>query len=199
MSFTIERVYKGFRGLVSVAVLGLCGVFGASAPLLADALRADVNDDTFKFEYDTTSANAQLDWNASVLVHDDNGEIYALGANVAGQSVQRSNINGALGLRMYYIDLEADFDGLAIGIGGAISVAVPQVEGLEAQFEAYFAPGVLAFNDLERHVDISIRALYRVITNGSVYLGYRKANVDFEGIPSGDVDDGLHVGIHLSL
>jgi len=165
----------------------------------ADSFLVDVNDDAFKFEFKAAGSGAELGWNISVLAHDDVGEVYALGAQVAGQSLQKANIHGALGVRFYYVDLEADLDGSALGIGGALTVAVPEVEALSFQFEGYVAPSVLSFGDLERNVDISCRALYRVLTNGSVYLGYRKANVDFDVVGSGDVDEGLHVGIRLDL
>lgn len=181
------------------AALGaaLAGGLGASVAV-ADNFSADVSDDAFKFAYETTGVESELSWNAAALVHDDSGEIYSVGAQVVGQSLQKSNIQGALGVRFYYVDLESDLDGSALGLGGAMTVALPEVDALSLQFEAYFAPGVLCFGDLERNVDVSIRALYRVLTNGSVYLGYRKASVDF-GFGSGDVDDGLHIGMQLNL
>lgn len=168
----------------------------------ADDFSADINDDAFKFAYKTSGADAQLSWNTSVLVHDEDGEIYSLGAQVVGQSLQRSNVDGALGIRGYYVDLDNSLDGTAVGLGGALTFSVPQVQPLSIQLEGYFAPSVLAFGDLDRNVDISIRALYRILTNGSVYLGYRKANVEIEtdfASADVDVDESLHLGIQLKL
>lgn len=165
----------------------------------ADSFSADINNDAFKFEYKATNTSSNLDLNASALVHDDDGEIYAVGAQVEGRSLQQSNIEGALGGKLYYIDLEGDADGSAIGLGGFLKISIEQVPALSIQLEAYYSPRVLSFHDIEHHTDFAAKVLYRVLHNGSVYLGYRKANVDIEDAGDGDVDEGLHIGMQLDI
>lgn len=178
-----------------VAALGMM----ATGMAQADTFSADINDDAFKFEYKATNTSSNLDFNASALVHDDDGEIYAVGAQVEGRSLQQSNIEGSLGGKLYYIDLEGDADGTAIGLGGMVKIGIPRVQGLNLQFEAYYAPQVLSFNDIEHNTDVSAKVKYRVLDNGSVYLGYRKANVDIEDVGDGDLDEGFHIGMELDL
>ncbi|MCG8670471.1 MAG: YfaZ family protein [Pseudomonadales bacterium] len=164
----------------------------------ADTFSADINNDAFKFQYNATNTGSNLDLNASILHHDDDGEIYAVGAQVEGQSLQQANATGSLGAKLYYIDLDGA-DGFAIGLGGLVNIAIPQVEGFSIQAEAYYAPSVLSFNDVEHHIDFGAKAKYRVLDNGSVYLGYRKANIDIENAGDGDLDEGIHVGIELEI
>lgn len=177
-----------------------CGL--GSGAVWADDFSADVNDDAFKFSYSAEAAQTQLSWNTAVLVHDDDGEVYSFGAQVVGQSLQQATVEGALGVRSYYVNLDNGIDGTAVGLGGAVTFSVPQVQPLSVQLEGYFAPSVLAFGDLDRNVDISVRALYRILINGSVYFGYRRASVDLEtSFINGDVtvDESLHLGIQLNL
>ncbi len=178
-----------------VAALGLMAAGTANA----DSLSADINDDAFKFEYKATNTSSNLDLNASALVHDDDGEIYAVGAQVEGRSLQQSNIEGALGGKFYYINLEGDANGTAIGLGGSVKIGIPQVPALAIHVEGYYAPQVLSFNDVEHNTDIGVKAMYRILDNGSVYLGYRKANVDIEDAGDGDLDEGFHIGMQLDL
>ena len=180
--------------------MGLATALVLSAGLAhADSFSADINNDAFKFEYKATNTSSNLDLNASALVHDDDGEIYAVGAQVEGRSLQQSNIEGALGGKLYYIDLEGDADGTAFGLGGFLKIGIPQIPALSVQLEAYYSPRVLSFNDIEHHTDFNAKALYRVLDNGSVYLGYRKAHIDLEDAGDGDLDEGFHFGMQLDI
>lgn len=173
--------------------------FSAISNANADSFSADINDDAVKFQYNATNTGSNLDFNASILHHDDDGEIYSAGAQVEGRSLQQSNISGSLGGKVYYIDLEGDADGVAVGLGGFVNIGIPQIEGLNIQAELYYAPSVLSFNDIEHHVDFSTKAKYRILENGSVYLGYRRANVDIKDYGDGDLDKGFHIGIELDI
>lgn len=180
--------------------MGFVAAIVASAGLArADTFSADINNDAVKFEYKATNTSSNLDLNASALVHDDDGEIYAFGAQVEGRSLQQSNIEGALGGKLYYIDLEGDADGAAIGLGGSVKIGIEQVPSLSVQLEAYYSPSVLSFNDIEHHTDFAAKALYRVLHNGSLYIGYRKSNVNIEDAGDGDLDEGFHIGMQLDI
>lgn len=181
--------------VATVATIGM--VFSGYAT--ADTISADINDDAVKLEYKATNTSSNLDVNGSVLLHDEDGEIYSLGAMVEGRSLHQSNIAGSLGGKLYLIDLEGDADGFALGLGGEVRIQVPNVNGLTLQAELYYAPQVLSFDDIQRHVDFTTKAKYRILDNGSVYLGYRKANIDVDDYGSGDLDEGIHIGIELDL
>ncbi|MCG8313618.1 MAG: YfaZ family protein [Pseudomonadales bacterium] len=179
-------------------ILGLGTGLTLSGTTNADTFSGDINDDAFKFQYTAANASSNLDLNASILYHDDNGEIYAVGGNVAGQSLHKANVHGSLGGKLYYLDLDGA-DGAAIGLGGQVNILIPKVHGLSFQVEAYYAPSVLSTGDIEHHIDFTGKAKYRVLDNGSVYLGYRKAHVDIENAGDGDVDEGFHVGMELDI
>ncbi len=183
------------RNALLISFLGLTAI----NTTYADNFNADINDDAVKFQYNATNTSSNLDFSLAVLHHDEDGEIYNIGIQVEGRSLQQSNIFGSLGTKLYYIDLDGNADGAAIGLGGNLQVGIPNVEGLSIEAEAYYAPRVLAFNDIEHHLDFSAKIKYRVLENGSVYVGYRKANVDIEDASDGDLDDGFHIGIALDI
>lgn len=173
-------------------------VFSAS-PALADTALIDINNDAFSFEYDVTNLSEQLNFSAGVLHHKDDGQLYSIGANVEGPAIQNSEFYGSLGLKAYYADLDSGVKGSAIGIGGFLNYSIYEVEGLSVQVDAYYAPSVLSFSDIDNLIDFSAKVLYRVIENGSVYLGYRKANIDIEDAGDDDLDKGFHVGLAISF
>lgn len=181
-----------------IAVLGLGTTLTAPSIAFADTFSGDINDDAFKFQYTAANASSNLDLNASILYHDDNGQIYTVGGNVTGQSLHKANVHGSLGGKLYYLDLDG-YDGVAIGLGGQANILIPKVHGLSFQIEAYYAPSVLSTGDIEHHIDFTGKAKYRVLDNGSVYLGYRKAHVDIENAGDGDVDEGFHIGLELDI
>lgn len=182
----------------STFFLAVASVLSCNAAL-ADTASIDINDDAFSFEYKATNASSNLDISAGLLHHKDDGQLYALGAHVEGQSLQNSNISGSLGAKAYWADLDNGGDGVAVGLGGFANFLVPNVDGLSFQIDAYYAPSVLSFNDIEHLIDFEAKAMYRVLDNGSVYLGYRKANIDLEDVGDADLDEGFHIGITLDL
>jgi len=178
-------------------LLSTIGLIGHSSVSLGSSLLTDVNDEAFKFEY--MSHTSGLGYNASILAHEDDGSIFAFGAQVQGATLQDESISGALGGKFYYIDLDNDISGTAIGLGGSLALNLTSFEGFSLIIDAYYAPGVLAFSDIDHHTDISVRGVYQVLRNGSVYLGFRKAHIDAVRGISGNLDNGLHLGLKLSF
>ena len=164
----------------------------------ASQINLDINDETVHVAFASQPSRKDLNLSASLLHHEDDGDVYSIGAFVQSPINNRQDLHGALGGRLYYMDADGP-DGYGLGLGGEIGFKIPQIPDLSLHAELYYAPKVLTFNDVDRFIDTSIRIKYRVLEQGSIYLGYRKQEVDIEHGGKVDIDKGGHIGISLQF
>lgn len=164
----------------------------------ASQVDLDINDETVHIAIASQPSRKNLNLSASILHHEDDGDVYAIGAFVQSPINNRQDLHGALGGRLYYMDADGP-DGYGLGLGGEIGFKIPQITDLSLHAELYYAPKVLTFNDVDRFIDTSIRLKYRVLEQGSIYVGYRKQEVDIEHGDKTDIDKGAHIGISLQF
>ncbi|MEN9453465.1 MAG: YfaZ precursor, partial [Pseudomonadota bacterium] len=58
---------------------------------------------------------------------------------------------------------------------------------------------VTSFNGADGFSDLELRAGYRVLDRGEVYLAYRYININYENRRDLTVQDGLMIGMQLSF
>ena len=103
-----------------------------------------------------------------------------------------------IGARGYYIDAKLrDAKGTALALGGFLNYEIPTVPNLSVRADAYYAPDVLSFDEIQRYSDLSARVQYRIIEQAWVYLGYRRADVNPDRGHSQKIDEGGYVGLML--
>lgn len=117
---------------------------------------------------------------------------------VSGDAGARNaNVQVGLGLRAAGIDQRGGSGG-AVSVGGDFDLRLPDFNRLGLVGYVFYAPGVLAFGDVERYIDAAITLDYELIRDASVYAGYRQVRVDVEDIGGSDLrDNGAIVGLRL--
>ena len=166
----------------------------------AASLDADLNNDTLAARYHLSDANADLDISVGLMLTDDKGEVGTFTVRTQGTLAEQQSIRGGFGLRGYYASPEGGDDFQGLGLGGHLSVAVPQAPDFSIGVEVYFVPSVTLTDDIDNMREVLFRANYQLFKNASVYVGLRhleveqdEVNVDYE------FDDGIHAGFTLQF
>lgn len=175
-----------------IACLGL-----SLAPLAhADQLNLYLNNDTFGINYGTASlgdhSNVDLGW----LHTTDKGEIANLGLQVE-QSAGGTNTY-ALGGQLIGIFNDVE-DASAVALGGRFSVGLPSNAKVRFGGHAWIAPKVTSFNEATGYQDWGLRAGYKALERGEIYVGYQYINVSYKSHSDLKVQDNLHIGMELTF
>jgi hypothetical protein len=101
-----------------------------------------------------------------------------------------------IGGQAVYLEAE-EADGVAMAVGGMVSVALLPGLGLKAQISGFYAPAVIAFSGLDEYYDLQGRLILELLTNASVYVGHRKIHAGYEFIRNRTLDDATYVGAIL--
>jgi len=175
----------------------LAGILAFSATTAqAHTLDLNLNNDTVAVDYTTQIQKSEINIGAGLLHHEDRGDVYYGSFFVADNVNKQNGLLAGLGGRAYYIDADrSDDNGTAIGLGGFVNWDVPTVTNLSLRSDFYYAPDVLAFDELEGYLDFTARVQYRLIEQAWVYLGYRYAEAKTEAPGKAKLDEGAHVGI----
>lgn len=164
----------------------------------AHTLDLNLNNDTVALDYTTQIQKSEVNVGAGLLHHQDNGDVYYASFFVADNVNKQNGLLAGIGGRAYYLDADpSDDNGTAVGLGGFVNWDVPTVTNLSLRSDFYYAPDVLAFDELEGYLDFTARVQYRLIEQAWVYLGYRYAEAKTEGPGKAKFDEGAHVGIML--
>ena len=169
-------------------------------PFGAQAAKLDFNlsDEAFLLRYtQDASRGMQLDYG---LLHQED-DVYqgSLGLHlVDNAATETAPFQVGLGGRLQLIDTDGPSGGaLSIGAWGRYSFPGANRFALAGNF--HFAPDVTAFGDIEKYLEYGVRGEYEDLRNGSLYLGYRKIEVDFGGPGDFDLDKGLHFGMQFTF
>ncbi len=170
-----------------------------SASVSAHTLDLTLNNKAVGLDYSTQVTEAGLNVGGGLLHHEDNGDAYYGSLFVADNVNEQSNLLAGIGARFYYLDEdEGDLSGTAVGIGGFINWEIPAVPNVSLRTDIYYAPDVLAFDDISRYLDFTVKIQYRIIEQAWLYIGYR--NAEMESASNGndfEIDEGGHLGIML--
>jgi hypothetical protein len=140
---------------------------------------------------DTSQANRVL--KASYFHHEDDADMLDVSFLVGDTSKEDTFL---LGGKIYYINLNNTHGyGLALGAEAEFNLA-PQ---LYLQGQAYYAPQVTSFTDVENYREVELRIAYDIIPQASISLGYRNAKVNLENGASDKFQDSAFVAISLKF
>lgn len=168
--------------------------FGA----VAGKLDLNISDEAFLVRFtNATSGGAQVDY--GLLHQEDDIYIVSLGLHLADNAgTEDTPFQVGIGGRLQFIDTEEPSGGvLAIGAWGRYSF--PSANRFALTGHVHFAPDVTSFGDVSQFLEYGLRAEYEVLRNGSLYLGYRKIEADFDIAEDVDLDKGLHFGMQFSF
>lgn len=184
-------------------VLRLCGVvlgLTLAAQAAADSLDINLHSDALRATYGhTLGASRGLDLDLGYLYvedqHDNNAHVVHAGLMVAGKNwSQAGNFDISLGGRAVFVDTDPK-DGMAVALGGRVRFSPLQRVGIGG--EVFYAPKITSFSDVDGYKEWSVSLDYQLLTQGFVYVGYRKVEVDFDNIGDVEIDDNAHIGMKL--
>ena len=174
------------------ATLGLA--IAASAH--ADRIDFNVNDNAFEARYVSPifkdGGNFDLGW----LHHEDNGNVGFAGIYVEQEVEKDTTV--AIGGRALYLENDYD-DASAIALGGSFNIGLPSEPRVRFGAHGYMAPRVTSFGDAKSFYDWGVRAGFRVLPRGELYVGYQNLEMKYENDAKWEFDDSFHVGMELTF
>ena len=185
------------RRIVSILLLGVLCI----STSVASELEIDVNDDAARLGFSWPWQTRDLRFDASLLHHQDEGDVLSFGVHVFDIASGGDNpVKAGLGARLLFMSGDRiNADGAALGLGGFVRYSFPTNNRLGIGGDLYFAPDVLSFGDAEQYFQISGHVSYNVVRDGDVYLGVRTVKGEFDAAPDITFDNGLHIGFRLSF
>lgn len=185
------------RIVLAALALGLCS--GMASTAQAAQLDFDLSDKAARIDYRFDVTDTGLKADVGLLHHKDDGDLLYAGIVLVGDAAQAEEaFTAGLGLRVAALDANAAGDGAALAIGGFLRYVFPDYNRFALGGDAYIAPSVTSFGDVERYYEVSLRGEYRLTKNAGLYVGAREVKGDF-GTGYATIDDGLYVGISLEF
>ncbi|MDN5863632.1 MAG: YfaZ family protein [Gammaproteobacteria bacterium] len=186
-------------GWLVAASLALCaapaGVFAQGS-----GLDLSVSGNSFRAAFDTEITLSGLDLSFEGLHNTDNGDVFGVGIGLrANANPGRSPVTVLIGLKALWLNpaYSGVDSGYSLALGGGVNYVLPQFNRLSFGARIFWAPGVTSFGNAERYLGGAVRAGYRVLPNGTVYVSYRRVAAAFEGTDSLILDNGLNLGFAL--
>lgn len=166
----------------------------------ADTLDLNLHSDALRVTYarDVGKSGRGLMMDAGYLYAEnphENDHVLHLGLQVAGQNWSRSgDFDIGLGGRVVAVGTDAG-DGLNVAFGGSVRFSPMHRVGLGAQ--AFYAPEITSFQDSKEYREWALSVDYQLLTQGFVYVGYRRVDSDMDNHGVVQVDDNLHLGMRI--
>lgn len=121
-----------------------------------------------------------------------------VGVLLTGDAGARSaDVTAGLGARVQYVDAEDDSGG-ALQLGGKVEARFPGYDRFGGSAQVWFGPDATSFGDVDDLLEYGVSVDYQILRDASVYVGYRKIEVDV-GAPRDVEEDGVHGGIRLKF
>lgn len=158
-----------------------------------------LSSDSARFEYDAAKVGSGLHVSASIMHHEDDGDLASLGMHVVDIREPNSPLYIGVGGRVFgYVS--GDYDGAALGVGGFARYNIQAAPGLSIAGYGYYAPSVVSFGDTKSLVDSDIRIQYALLPTARVYTGYRYSQVEIEQTSDDIVlEQGIHFGLKVDF
>lgn len=160
----------------------------------AESLSFDLRDEAARLELMAPLSGEDLAYTASLLHHEEDGDFVTLGLHLVQKTRKDSYVGLGLGLMAF--DFE-EGDGAGLGVGGFARYAFPTMPALALGGQLYYSPDVIAFDDVDRIWEATLRLELRVMDQADLYVGYRRVNVKLDPNVDVDIDDGSHFGFRF--
>lgn len=176
----------------------LCASLLISHSVSANYLTADISNDAFKAEIssDKLIQNAQI--TATGIATDDDANLFAISAVVAGPVQELPDVIAGLGGKVYFNDVNDD-NMQAFALGGFAKYQIPSAKNVSLLAEFFYAPGITASDDIDYQTDLNLRVSYQLLPNGAFFAGYRHIQVNLENSADVTLDKGLHLGFEFQF
>ncbi|MFY9178298.1 MAG: YfaZ family outer membrane protein [Venatoribacter sp.] len=175
----------------------------APAAMAGGSLDLSLNNKAFRLGYGATKVNSPMHLDADILHHSDKGDMATLGLHVVDKRPSNRDLYIGIGGKLHYVHIDGakkNADQGAVGVGGFFRYNLPVQPDVSVAAYGYYAPPVLAVNDVDYMVNTDVRVQYAVIPTGRVFLGYRYVGLKLENANKRyALDKGLHLGLTLDF
>jgi len=191
-------MYKRYTTLLAASMMLI-----STSMVKADALDFNLNNDSVQLLYispftsDTGLGGANLE--VGVIYTEADDYLGIVGLDIKGEAGSGSpGLVAGVGVRGYGISIDTVDIG-ALAIGGLLQYSPPAMNRLSVVGQVFYAPEILTFMDGKHLQSAEFRIEYKILTQATVYLGYRDidADLDVVGSPSVDIDNGGHLGLRF--
>ena len=106
-----------------------------------------------------------------------------------------NNVNFQLSDKAYLLDVSGDNGfGVALGVGANRNFT----DKIVANLQASYAPDIITGGDFENFSEWDLRVDYKIVENGSIFIGFRDQEVN-KGLGDIQVFDGNYFGIKFKF
>lgn len=188
----------------SLSLLALSGTLLTALPASAGEFVLRASDDTVHINVSDPMESKEISFGLGYLYKNGEGEknkaniinadLHAVGRTKLGTMPTVASI----GLQANYA--HQDFTNYrsiyaaAVGVGGMVAIALPDVPGLSLDMQAHYAPDILAWDDSDAFRRALIELNYSVIKNADIITGYRYINTGLKNTKSFTFESGVYVG-----
>ncbi len=186
---------------VGCAVLVLFACSGIRAQTLDLNLSNETAEAAFSAPFASTSFGKSA-YQISVLFSENNADnnwITGAGFFVSGEAgVDAPGLEFGVGVNIYLSEVENQ-QFAAIPLGAHVMYRPPMLNRFFAKLAFEYAPDIVTFNDGDKLLLSLVRTGYEILPNADIYVGYRNIQVGLKDGPDQTIDEGWHVGVHLSF
>jgi hypothetical protein len=197
---SIMRKKSGYKNMKALKVLFSGLLLSISMQSLAGgSIDLSLANDSARLAYDATKVGSGLHISASIMHHENDGDLLALGLHVVDVREPNSPLYIGIGARLFGFK-NGDVDGGALGVGGFYRYQISQVPGLSTAGYLYYAPSVVSFDDTENLTDADFRIQYDLLPTARVYTGYRFSRYKIEDVKKEFMlEEGIHFGLKVDF
>lgn len=187
-----------WQGLVATLVVLVVGSVFADAQ--ASGLNLNVSNDAGWVQYDSKIGFTPLDFSAQAMHNTNDGTVGGIGLGLRENANPGGNpVTAMLGAKALWISpsYPGVSNGYVVALGGGVNFALPAYNRLSFGGYIYWAPSVTSFSNAKRYLAMEVHAGYRLLPNGTVYVGYRRITARFKNTASVMMDNGFNVGFSI--
>ncbi len=192
-------MFKRYTTLFAAAMMLI-----STSMVKADVLDLNLNNDSLQLLYtspfssDTGLGGANLE--VGVIYTEADDYLGIVGLDIKGEAGSGSpGLVAGVGVRGYAVSINTVDIG-ALAIGGLLQYSPPSMNRLSIVGQVFYAPEILTFMDGQHLQSVEFRIEYKILTQATVYLGYRDIEADLDvvgGSASIDIDNGAHLGLRF--
>lgn len=187
------------KRLTWVIVTALIALPGAA---FAQGSGVDFNlsNSAIRAAYDAALTLSGLDFSLEGLHNSYDGSLASVGLGLrANANPGASPVTALIGAKALWVD--PDYPGVssgtAVALGGGLNFSLPSYNRIAFGGYLYWAPKVTSFGNAQRFLEEEARAGYRLLPNGTLYIGYRHVTATFKNTDSLVIDNGINIGMAL--
>ncbi|TXR53447.1 YfaZ family outer membrane protein [Reinekea thalattae] len=163
------------------------------------AIDFSLADDSIRIEHDAVLVGTGAHFTTGYLYNEANSSWgLTAGFNAVDASMANQDLIGGVGFKAILISSEVDDFALATGVGGFIRYQPYVLNGLGIEGDAYVAPSILSFGELNYVHELLARVTYQVLPQARIFVGYYDVRGNYNARNNVEIDSTFHVGFRMA-